>query len=84
MEWDKTVCYITLWKWNYVINYKCSWRLSHKSQNKITGVGTCLVVHWLRHCTSTTGSLGSVPDGGSKITRAAWCSQNTGGKVEYV
>lgn len=74
------MCYITLWKSNYVINYKYSWRLSHKSQNKIAGVGTCLVVHWLGHCTPTTGSVGSVPGGGSKITRAAWCSQNTGGK----
>ena len=38
-------------------------------------VGTSLVVQWLGLCASTEGSTGSIPDWGTKIPHATWCSQ---------
>ena len=37
--------------------------------------GTSLVVQWLRLPASNAGGEGSIPGGGTKIPRAAWCSQ---------
>ena len=42
---------------------------------KSNPLGTSLVVQWLRICTSTSGSLGSIPSWGTKIQYAAWCDQ---------
>jgi len=34
-----------------------------------------MVVQWLRLCTSTAGSMGSILGPGTKILQAAWCNQ---------
>ena len=36
---------------------------------------TCLVVQWLRFCTSNAGGMGLIPGQGTKIPHAARCSQ---------
>ena len=52
-----------LWRWFFWM------RLTFKS------VGSSLVVQWLGLCASTTGGMGSIPGGGTKIPHAAWCGQ---------
>ena len=37
--------------------------------------GNSLVVQWLGLCAFTAEGLGSIPDRGTKIPQAAWCSQ---------
>ena len=37
--------------------------------------GTSLAVQWLRLHTSTVGGVGSIPDWGTRILHATWCSQ---------
>ena len=41
---------------------------------------TSLAVQWLRLCASRAGGTGLIPGQGTKIQRAAQCSQKTGGK----
>ena len=43
--------------------------------HKIWVLGTSLAVQWLRLCASTTGGTGLIPGQGTKIPRAAQCSQ---------
>ena len=37
------------------------------------GVGTYLVIQWLRLCTSNAGSVSLVPNQRTKISHAMWC-----------
>ena len=39
------------------------------------GVGTYLLIQWLRLCTFNAGSVSSVPNQGTKIPHAMWCGQ---------
>ena len=43
--------------------------------------GTSLVVQWLRLYASTTGDMGSIPGGGTKIPQAAWCGPNNNNNI---
>ena len=43
------------------------------AQTLAPGEGTCLVVQWLRLCTSTAGGMGSIPGQGTKIPHTQKC-----------
>ena len=43
---------------------------------KIFALETALGVQWLGLCASTSGDVGSIPGGGTKIIHAAWCGLN--------
>ena len=49
-----------------------------------SGSSLALEVQWLRLCTLTARSLGSVPGWGSKIPQAARCSLNKVGQVSHL
>ena len=44
-------------------------------KNESGTLGTSLVIQWLRLHSCIVGGMGSIPGEGSKIPRAAWCSQ---------